>query len=85
MTIIPTKRYTKSFIKLTKYNKELGYKVISTLENFKSNPDYPSLRLHKLANTNFWSISVNMSIRIVLSYEDVGVVLIDIGDHSIYD
>ena len=85
MELIPTTRYNRSFRKLTKNNKPLGESIIKTLLVFKNSPGKPSLRLHKLSNLNTWRISVNMSIRIIFLYQQDKVILLYIGDHSIYD
>jgi len=85
MELIPTTRYNRSFRKLTKNNKPLRESIIKTLLVFKNSPGKPSLRLHKLSNLNTWRISVNMSIRIIFLYQQDKVILLYIGDHSIYD
>jgi len=85
MKIKPTKRYQRSFRRLTKNNKPLGIKVIQTLNLYKNDPNHPSIRLHKLSNQNIWSISVNMRIRIIFVYYKDSAILLDMGDHSISD
>jgi len=85
MAIKPSTKYQKSFIKLTKNNRQLGNQIITTLNTFKNNPNHPSLQLHKLKNSEVWSISVNMQIRIIFIYQNKDTILIDIGTHSIYN
>ena len=66
-------RFAKSFeveyASVTKGNKPLQRRVRKQLILLQQNPTYPSLRLHKLGNRRFWSISVDKSIRILLLFE----------------
>ena len=68
MEIEYSQRFIKKFQKLSKVDYNLKQSVISSIELFQDHPNYPSLRLHKLSNTNSWSISVNMKIRILFIY-----------------
>ncbi len=78
-------RFIKKFQKLSKVDYALKHSVISSIEIFQTNPNYPSLRLHKLSNTNAWSISVNMRIRILFVYlGNDRVLMLDLGGHEIY-
>ena len=85
MRIVRTNRFKNSYQKLVKSNRKLEKQITKTVILFSQNQNHPSLRLHKLRSSNYWSISVNMSIRIVFVYEENVVLLLDIGDHSIYD
>lgn len=85
MQIEYSARFIKKFQKLSKVDYSLKQSVISTIEIFQNNPNYPSLRLHKLSNTNSWSISVNMRIRILFVYvTSEKVLMLDLGGHEIY-
>ncbi len=85
MQIEYSSQFIKKFQKLSKVDFSLKQGVISTIETFQTNPSYPSLRLHKLSNTNSWSISVNMRIRILFVYvANDKVLMLDLGGHEIY-
>ena len=43
---------------------------------------HPSLRLHKLSNMEFYSVSVDMKIRIVFRLDKDKMFLIRIGNHD---
>jgi len=78
--------YEKRAIKFLKKHKDLYVKYKKTIELLASNPNHPSLRLHKLqgAMDKFSSVSINMKYRIVIDFiivDDV-IILIDIGSHD---
>jgi len=77
-------RFKRKLVKLSKVDKKLALKIIDTIENFSKNPYQNSFRLHKITNVfpSVWSISVNMSIRIIFSYEGDTIVLHDFGKHE---
>lgn len=54
------------------------------IELFKENPRYPSLRNHKLEGRlgNYWSLSVNRSIRLIYIIDNESNVFVDIGTHD---
>ncbi|MEK9132444.1 MAG: type II toxin-antitoxin system RelE/ParE family toxin [Patescibacteria group bacterium] len=54
---------------------------------FRKNPFHPSLRLHKLKGKldGLWSISIDMSYRIIFKPLENGVILfVSVGVHAIY-
>ena len=61
--------------------KDRYYKILSILEE---NPFHPSLRLHKLQGTNYYSISITMNYRILLYFlvVDNEIYLLDIDNHD---
>ena len=77
-------RFKRKLVKLSKVDKKLALKIIATIEKFCKNPYQNSFRLHKIVNVfpPVWSISVNMSIRIIFSYEGDTIVLHDFGKHE---
>ena len=77
-------RFKKRYSKLDPMMKD---RVKKTLALFKSNPIYPSLRLHKLSGKleGYWSISVNRNYRIIIEIEDECITLISVGTHAIYN
>jgi len=70
MNIEYSKGFIKKFKKISKHDFILKEKVIKTITTFQENPAYPSLRIHKITNTNTFSLSVNMSIRILFMYKN---------------
>jgi mRNA-degrading endonuclease YafQ of YafQ-DinJ toxin-antitoxin module len=61
--------------------------TIKTVDTFRHNPLYPSLRLHQLKEklSGLWSISVNLKVRIIFSRLDDGTIVFEsIGHHDIY-
>lgn len=77
-------RFKKKLVKLSQIDKKLALKIITTIESFAKNPHQNSFRLHKIVNVfpSVWGISVNMSIRIIFSYEGDTIVLHDFGKHE---
>ncbi|MFA5948023.1 MAG: type II toxin-antitoxin system mRNA interferase toxin, RelE/StbE family [Candidatus Gracilibacteria bacterium] len=71
-----------------KLQKEIQIKAVKTINLFRENPFYPSIRLHKLKGKLYglWSISLDLRYRIIFKITDDGVVLlVSIGTHAIYD
>ncbi|MEK7533357.1 MAG: hypothetical protein AAB542_02880 [Patescibacteria group bacterium] len=52
-----TKPFEQEYQKLTKNNRPLQRKILKQLESLELNPNHPSLRLHKLTSSIYWSIS----------------------------
>lgn len=77
-----TDSFEREFVKITKGNATLKKKVVKTLYLVTQNPKHPSLRLHKLEGENYWSISVNMSVRILVLFESDIVYTYHIGKHE---
>lgn len=77
-----SKRFKKSFKKLTLAEKQLFYSKLKLLIN---NYQHPSLRTRKIQGTELlYESSINMSIRIIWHFlEDELIVMIDIGHHDI--
>ncbi len=81
--------FKPSFIKqLHKLEKSLVDEVFEKIDILKSPSNNASLKIHKLHGQmkNCWSLSVNYKIRIVFQYESKEeIILLAIGDHSIYN
>lgn len=79
-------RFTQSFEhdyeKLIKHDIALQKKIAKQLFTLQQNPNHPSLRLHKLISSPDWSISVNKSIRIRITFKQNEVILFHIGKHE---
>lgn len=75
----------KELTKIKRKDRKLSDRIEKQLTLFVSNPNHPSLRLHKISDStkDVWSISITMSIRILytLLKEDV-VYFFDIGKHE---
>lgn len=76
--------FLKRLKKIKKQNKGLFLKVEDKVNLFNTNPNHPSLRLHKLGGglRDSWSLSVDKSIRIIFYYSGDLIVLVDIGTHD---
>lgn len=65
-----TRKYDKLFKSL---NTKLSKQATKAMEAYMVNPSHPSLRFKKIQGTsNFYEISVNMSIRIVIEITSEG-------------
>ena len=87
LKIIKPASYNKREKRFFKGRKHLIGQYVKTLKLLALNPMHPALRLHKINNKDCYSISINMQYRILLTFKylDNGeILLIDIGDHSIY-
>ena len=82
MKLVASPRFEAELNKVAKGRSELSSKVTKKLQLLLSNPQHPSLRLHKLAGTNNYSISVDMSIRIVIHFTGEFIYLLRIGTHE---
>ncbi len=82
MKLIPSVRFTRDLGKLEKGNSKLRRSIQKTLYRLQTNPDYPSLRLHKLAGRDIYSISVDLSVCIIFSRREDSIYLLRIGKHE---
>ena len=78
--------FIKKAVKLFKKNPILKDKFDKTIKQLEKDPFYPSLRLHKLKGNlkEYYSVSINMSYRIVINLIiiDNEIYLLDIGSHD---
>jgi len=77
-------KFIKKSVKFLKKHPDLKkryYKILSILEE---NPFHPSLRLHKLKRTDYYSISITMNYRILLYFlvVDDEIYLLNIDTHG---
>ena len=81
-----TAAYNKKAGRFLKKHPSFIDKYQKTIELLESNPQHPSLRLHKLEGrlSECHSVSINLSYRIVLYFlmVDNVIVPVDIGDHD---
>ena len=72
--------------KPVKKHPELLRQYEKTLKLLEVNPNHPSLRLHELKGKlkGLYSVSINMSYRIVINFiiTDQDIILINIGSHE---
>jgi mRNA-degrading endonuclease YafQ of YafQ-DinJ toxin-antitoxin module len=84
--IIFTKKYEKKAKNFLKKHQDLKKKYKKTILLLKSNPFYPSLRLHKLKDSlsKFYSVSIDMEYRIIVDFIiiDEKIILIDVGNYD---
>jgi len=74
--------FKEEFIKLTKRDLKLRKKITEKIDLVSRNPSHPSLRLHKILSSGYWSVSVDKSIRILLIFKKDFLYLIHIGTHD---
>lgn len=74
----------KKLQKLRTKDSTLFQQVYKKLKIFEQDPLYPSLRLHKVTREveNVWSISINMSIRMLYTESEVDYYFFEIGSHD---
>ncbi len=78
-----TKRFEQDLSKILKNNPDIEKKLDKTISLMLQNINHPSLRFHKLSGNNKnYSISVNMSVRIILITNNNGIFLLRIGAHE---
>jgi len=82
MEIVAGKKFSENLKDLVSGNPSSSTKVEKKLLILLENPKHPSLRLHKLSGTNNYSISVDLSIRIILHFEGDKIFLLKIGKHE---
>ncbi len=84
--LIFTESYQKRAKKFFKKHPELLDRYKKVLFILQSNPEHPSLRLHKLSGKirDFYSVSINLKYRVILDFviESNIVILLDIGKHD---
>lgn len=86
--LILHKNFERKFEKLTKNNKVLKTKVISTLEKISQEPFATGLRTHKVNTRNFghkFSSRVIGDLRIIWDFgedDEVVILILTIGGHS---
>ena len=82
MRAYPSKKFNKSFSKLSSKNQ---IKVYEKIGRFLDDPQDPSLRNHSLHGkwSSYYSIDITGNIRLIYRYEAKDrVILADIGSHS---
>lgn len=85
-SILYAHSYEKRVKKILKSHPEIKKQYYKTLKILESNPKHPSLRLHKISGKlkNNYSVSINISYRIVVNFIITGkkIILINVGSHD---
>lgn len=82
MRVRLTLSFDREYVKSIKGNKPLEKKVKKQIWLLENDIKRPSLRLHKLQNSQFWSVSVDMSVRMLFTIEDEFITVYHIGKHE---
>jgi len=84
MRIFLSQNFLKKYKKITRRNIKLKEKISKKIFVFKMNPTHPSLKLHRLKGkmVDDWSIAVEGDLRIIFTYIDEGILLVDLGKHE---
>jgi len=84
MNIYLSSEYIKAYKKILRKKPYLNSKVKKALKTLQEDPRHFSLRLHKLKGGPYknWSISIEKDIRLLFSYVEDGIILVDIGSHN---
>lgn len=84
MEIVFAPELEKELKRIKSKNRELFSKIQNKLTLFEKNISYPSLRHHKLTKRKeeVWSISIDMSVRMLYVRENSNIYFFDIGTHE---
>ena len=74
--------FEHDYRKVIKGNIVLKKQIAKQLSLLRKNANHPSLRLHKLEHSRFWSISIDKSIRMLLIFENDLIFIYRIGKHD---
>jgi len=80
--LVLSAKFQKDLKKILSKQPNLKFAIKKTLKQVRKNITHPSLRLHKLQGQSFWSISVNMKLRIILHQEKGKLYLLRVGPHD---
>lgn len=81
MDIKYSSKFKRSFKKL---DRQLHATAWGKIEIFKQDQNDPRLKTHKLQSTEYYVFSVTYKIRVIFIMTDNTIVLVNIGDHSLY-
>lgn len=82
MKLVASTKFEAELNKTAKGRPEISTRVSKKLQMLLANPRHPSLRLHKLAGKDNYSVSVDMSIRIIVHFSGEFIYLLKIGTHE---
>lgn len=81
MKLVASAHFRQNVEKCISKNPRYRKKIEKTLQVLIQDPGHPSLRIHKIKG-NYYSISIDMSIRIIYSREGDTVYLLKLGSHE---
>lgn len=81
MRILYSSKFLGSFTKLSRGLQE-AFRVQEII--CKENPFDPRLRTHQLKGRDEWSFLITYDIRVIFVWKKDTVLLVNIGDHSVY-
>ena len=81
MKVFYGSKFLRSFAKLPK---DIQAEFRSREQIFRENPFDPRLKTHKLKGRGEWAFLVTYTIRVIFIWKTDVVLLVSIGDHSIY-
>lgn len=82
MKLLFTKGFDREYYRLVHKDRKYESKVNKTLSLMQFDLGHPSLRVHKLKNTDIYSTSVDTKIRILFMVDGDKVHLLEIGNHD---
>jgi addiction module RelE/StbE family toxin len=76
--------FKKSFKKTVSKNTDIAFVVMQKLFIMSQDINHPSLKLHKLKGelNNYYAISIEYDLRIILEISNDKIILINIGSHD---
>lgn len=84
MKIYLSKKFKKKLDKFYCKDNKIITLIDKQINLFKVNPTHPSLRLHKISRKKLddWSITIKGNLRIIFTFYQEGILLVDIGSHD---
>lgn len=82
MRVVPSLKFKKDLNNLIGKDGQYLKKTAKCMWLLSENLNHPSLRLHKLAGSKIYSISVDMKIRILIRIDDQEIHLLRVGTHN---
>jgi len=80
--IVSTKPFIRQLADLIRKNNKYKIKVARILKLMDFDLRHPSLRIHKIKGVDYYSVSVDMKIRILYEKDSNMIRLIEIGNHD---
>jgi toxin HigB-1 len=81
MELVATKKFKRQLKKTIKNNPRYAILIKNKLRLLRNNPSHPSLRRHKI-DSDTYSISIDMSMRITFLWQDDTVIFLEVGSHD---
>ncbi|MBU1088617.1 plasmid stabilization protein [Patescibacteria group bacterium] len=82
MKLFVSEKFDRELKKLLKKNPKYNKRINKCVKLMKNDLNYPSLRLHKLSGSKNYSVSVDMSIKIIIHFWRKKIFLLRIGKHE---